>query len=199
MPVDYDMMLTDIAEYKKFSVKAVPAEPNVLPWLWIDINDILEAYETNKNYNTPLNDERFISVHILQTISAGLRDNDCSEVALLIDRDLFMAKNADSLFVNLVRHRYFKSNIDPAQFAYCYGGVPMRRRGGETEDDVICPTWRRSCGINCADIQLKTCKHTCYWQLIGMMLGAYPLYQEGAERQWDTGIAKALPKIYTYK
>lgn len=114
-------------------------------------------------------------------------------IALLMDRDLMIRHKLSEMFTVLVKDEYFNLDKDverlrePSKdsweykpnrdvyrrFICCFGGISPKKGGMRRKDSTMdrCTSFSGSGCAGCGEA--LSCRHTCYWYLVGLMLGAY--------------------------
>ena len=181
-----------MAHYKTFSKKIDIIELQ----LELDLINLVPIQLKNFDSQHP---KHFIDRYIIAPIRKKCRQEHTGydSVALLLDRDTLDCRDVAGSFLPTLQSLYFKQIYEPEHYIYCFGGEQDIMTCQDTNRGRICPvTDGRGC-CDCPYNTQTTCKHTCYWHLIGRLLNAYPkpLYPKWES---DNEIREKLPKIYIY-
>jgi len=189
----------DINLYKKHTSKLNPQKPynpQVSCELrnWINVNALIPSDHQPKIW-TNGEANRFVDNNVVARLRREFNraDQDYAHMAVLLDIELFNSKNAADIAEIIVNHPYFRPDRDTIPYVCCFWGTMAINRAIPSANGRDCKQVRCS---SCP--QIKTCKHTCYWRLIGTMLGAYPEPYPSKNRPVDTGVLNSLPPTYIY-
>jgi len=182
----------DAACYRGFSKKEKPYECELL-FIWNPISK-LRLEGLFRNY-----DDYFVEHKVTPWILKEFRSatKNYMGLTLLVDRDMLARNGKLELFVPIVRCDFFSYRSKVFHFACCFGGVAEGMRASHESTDT-CEYATHGCSVCPDDITLSTCNHTCYWHLIGLILGAYAKPRQETP-QPDEDIREALPNQYIYK
>jgi len=146
--------------------------------------------------------------------------------ALILDRDLLKRNGLEKYFPIIVKSNYFdpsgkddqnivlptrKSNLNTPpkrqnsginetsmrhKYAFCFGGTPNGNPFYRSYNDSlnICPN--RDCRM-CKEDTLLKCNHTCCWELVGTLLGAYQRPKE-LNPNPNMSVRRLIPKKFIY-
>jgi hypothetical protein len=184
-------VLDDVARYRGCSKKECPDKPE-LTFIWRSI-DKLRLEGIFRNY-----DNYFVEHKVTPWIQKEFRNETKKYIGLtlLLDREMLNRNGKEDLFTPVIRCKFFTYRSKIFHFACCFGGTPNGMRDN-TETVVICPYSTHGCSVCPDDETLHTCNHTCYWQLIGLLLGAFPKPRQETPYP-DEDIREALPKTFIF-
>ena len=94
-------------------------------------------------------------------------------MALLLDRDLMVKNGVENKYLTIVKHGYFSTRRYPGHYMCCFGGTPSDGMRCSETVDKKCLDYTHSTCTACKkkDNIVVSCKHTCYWYLISVLLG----------------------------
>jgi len=138
---------------------------------------------------------------IADKIVEVFKKQKCEGRVLLLDRDLLVRSGLGKMYLCIVGHPFYKNDLSGYKLLCCFGG-DMRRVSLSEEGFEECKPDYNDCikldnetRTYCACDKLANCNHTCYWLLVGRLLGAYPRPRQ-KNSQPDKAIQEALPKRY---
>lgn len=186
LELNSDLSLT-MKRYEEIELKQFPYSVDLV-FEWIDISKI----ETGVNFGSDALVEISIASHIRKR--RGELDS-LRALAFLLDRNLLINNNMKDMFTCIVKYRFFDPVREPTHFMCCFGDTPESGMRCSLSSNNICKTYGWCAKCKSDDILAK-CKHTCYWHLIGLMLGAYPVPRPNPHT--NKTINAILPEKYTY-
>jgi hypothetical protein len=111
--------------------------------------------------------------------------------ALITDRDLFVEYGLIDWFEPLAKSNYFDHRNYPERFFCCFGDTPSQGMCCTETSDQLCAKYTSAgCAACQSGIGLLTCKHTCYWHLVGLMLGLGEGRRTGGGKKKQAGEIK---------
>ncbi|MCL2224711.1 MAG: hypothetical protein FWB96_07070 [Defluviitaleaceae bacterium] len=132
---------------------------------WIPISEIEPGI--NRGY------DNLVELSIASRIRTKkqLHDLTLRGLAMLLDRDLLIRNNLGDIFAPIVKYPFFNPTREPAHFMCCFGDTPSDGMRCAVTSNNVCLTygWCATCDT------VANCRHTCYWHLLKLLLGAYPV------------------------
>jgi len=184
----------DLDKFKGYSMTQPFPYDLTLDFLWFDIASI--GLKGNKDdYNFYLNYNGIVPVMTEKYATVG----SYIGLVLLLDRDLLIRNAINDLYVPIIKLDFFKAKKHPFNFVCCFGGTPKdgMRCDVLPESNLVCQIRAHGCTTCEPNEKLALCNHTCYWFLIGLLLGAYKKPKQSNAHS-NEEIRKALPLPYIY-
>jgi len=169
-------------------VNPKPRLPN-FHFVWIHADKLEQRLSGHKQGLDAL-----VEISIISSIRVALGKNlDKPSVALLLDNDLMVRYNLEDTVPSIVKHGFFKPSREPLHFVFCYGNLPNGDMRHRDESPKVCML----SGCVLCKKNPVTCRHTCYWQMIGAFLGGlHANRQEG--QKLNESVRKLIPPPYIY-
>jgi len=173
------------------TIKDKPPEPD-LNFEWIDIEDIKPRHR-GRQHGLDSKGEITVISHMRERYRQLMPR---PVMALLLNRDLMYAHELKGMFESILKDPFFNLDADidrqlkpsmgssgyipnldvDRRFVYCFGSttdvyITMRCRDkSNNKCSIFARTGCAGCRKNVAE-----CCHTCYWYLVGMIVGAHHL------------------------
>ncbi|MCL2577226.1 MAG: hypothetical protein FWE27_04150 [Defluviitaleaceae bacterium] len=138
--------------------------------------------------------DEFFELSIASHIIKRIGNLTLRALAMLLDRNLLKENNLEHLFTRIVKHRFFNPTRQPTHFMCCFGDTPSNDMRYREPSPSVCHTYGWC--AKCSDNTLVNCRHTCYWHLLGLMLGAYPVPRPNQNP--SKTIVDILPSKFVY-
>lgn len=171
-------------------VEPKPLEPNIV-FIWIHIYDIEPRFSGHKDGL-----DKKVALSVVTHITNKLGDSLVNPpLALLLDRSLLIRNHLDDAIQPIISHPFFNPVREPARFVCCYGDTPSNGMRCTEVSETVCP-FAGCTACNRKDAS-ASCRHTCYWQLIGMLLEGRSVHRQGSQRV-NESVKRLIPPVYIY-
>jgi hypothetical protein len=182
----------DIDYFKRFSQSQPFPYELALDIVWFDADSAgVKRYKSESD---------FLDYNVIPSLAEMYTKlDDYVGLVLLLDRDLLIRNEINTLYVPTIKREFFKAKKHPFNFVCCFGGTPQdgMRCSVVPKSGNICQIRAHGCTTCEPDDKIEMCRHTCYWFFIGLLLGAHSK-SKLSYGQSDEGIRRELPLPYIY-
>ena len=177
------MIGNDVSDIKN-NPCLIPFPYNIdFEFLWIPITRLKKRF---KGYDD------FVELTVVSPIRSKFgNSDDFIALYLLLDRNLLKQYGLEDRFAQIVKHPYFNTDKYSYHLLCCFGDTPKDGMRCRLPSQLNCDTFT-GCS-NCRQAEkLPSCKHTCYWHFIAVLLGAVNKPRE-LNRKANLKIRELLP------